>query len=176
MIPEPFWVVKGNKVKCPVCDLPLKTYVKYRNHYIRRHSLDRVKSQTLVLQHDPLPGPRRRLDSRGTLPVQSSPPVVELDHRSRGSGGPTLVAKQLIEAELDTRKFLNRFNRLTPKRSVIQAIGKGDRRVELTADDLQRLIKMAEAYDGIRGLIVHKDIKPSEKYKRIHTIIKAMER
>lgn len=86
------------------------------------------------------------------------------------------MAKQLIEAELNARRFLRRFDRLTPKRSVIQAIGKGDRRVEFTADELRQLIKMAEAYDGIRGLMMHKDIKPSEKYKRIHTIIKAMER
>lgn len=85
------------------------------------------------------------------------------------------MAKVLIEAELNARKFLTRFNRIKPKRSVIQAIGKGDKRVELTETDLQQLIKMAAAYDGMRGLMALKDMKPSEKYKRIHTIIKAME-
>lgn len=36
-VPEPEYVIRGNRVKCTWCGAKLKTRVKYVNHFIRRH-------------------------------------------------------------------------------------------------------------------------------------------
>jgi hypothetical protein len=36
-VPQPEWVIKGNRVKCTYCGLPLKTKAKYIDHFMKRH-------------------------------------------------------------------------------------------------------------------------------------------
>lgn len=38
VIPEPFWVIRGNKVRCVDCGQTFKTYLKYSNHWSTKHS------------------------------------------------------------------------------------------------------------------------------------------
>lgn len=39
-VPEPEWVIRGNRVKCTYCGLPLKTTAKYIAHFRKRHMND----------------------------------------------------------------------------------------------------------------------------------------
>lgn len=36
-VPEPDWIIKGNRVGCKYCGLKLKTRAKYVSHFMKRH-------------------------------------------------------------------------------------------------------------------------------------------
>lgn len=37
VVPDPEYVIRGNKVKCTYCGLKLKTRMAYVSHFMRRH-------------------------------------------------------------------------------------------------------------------------------------------
>jgi len=39
-VPEPIWIIRGNRVQCAYCGLKLKTTQKYISHFLRRHMND----------------------------------------------------------------------------------------------------------------------------------------
>lgn len=65
-IPEPEWILHGNRVGCKYCGLKLKTTAKYKAHFLKRHLNEdgtwRIANKNFAPIKDPTPEELEALD------------------------------------------------------------------------------------------------------------------